>query len=361
MRQRLAASFFTVVALGALASFIPIPLAGGPRVARADDPAPPVDEAARKEEEEARKDDAARKIAELREDVRALQTLQALALDREQVRRLRACSRTAILARIEFEAERAVALQAEAEAFRKFLSEDEKDQGFAPLTEMETGRAKGRVEELEDGYALRLEAIAAEAKTSLTPAQVAVLDAGTTEFGRVRRKDGSPLGRAEEVFQEVRTLPEPEYRKRERGIAGAALTVLGAPRDTDRAAQMDRVVEFFRRYREAPEADLAKIREEAYAALFPGVKAQSIGRKLQEAHENLHPTPGAAGLWCANKAVAKALAGLAERLGPARVPPSPAPPASPDTSKPVAPGARTAPTPPVPTDPPPHSPERDSR
>jgi len=253
---------------------------------------------------------AALRAAELREEIRALETLRRVAPDAEQAEWMLHAARWLEKERSSFEARRAALLAEQQEAFRRFLVEDRADRGFTPAVERAAAEASVKEKELHEEWEVHVARMASAVREILRPDQEA-----TAEGRRERRNIDAnrPPCTVEDVqglLLRVRMLPEIDYRRREGQIAGFALRSPGIRAGADREAVIAALV----RFRAAREEDLPRLRGEIVADLFPGVRAAELVKQNGELKSPADEAPGRLGDLLGNRVAVPALEALLERL-----------------------------------------------
>ena len=251
-------------------------------------------------------EEAARRAADLREEIRALETLRRVRPSAEQAEWMLHAAGLLARERSATEARRDAILAEQREAFRRFLEEDHLDRGFTPEVEREAADASHRMKELQEGWERSVARLTAVVREILSPGQEDAVE------GRKERRGvdpNRPPATAEEVMSlllRARALPEQDFRRREGQIAGFALRSPGIHPGTTR----DQVVEALRRFRDAPEGELPRLRDDLVDSLFPGVRARELQKQVAELKRVGDEPPGRLGQFLASRSAVPALEAL---------------------------------------------------
>ncbi len=281
--------------------------------------------------DEARVEFLAEKATDLREEIRALETLRRATPTLDQAEWMLHAARFLARDRAELEARRAAILSEQREAFRRFLEEDEKDRGFSPGVERAAAVASGRMKDLEEAYEMRLSRITAAVRDLLTPEQETAVERRGDRRGAAPHRPPRTEDEVMSLLLRIRDLPETDYRRREGEFAAFALRSPGVNREVER----DEVVDAMRRFRAAKEEDLPGLRDGIVERLFPGVRARELQKQIAVLKQPEDGPPGNLGRMLECRVAVSALESVVRRLREGKATPVPGgdeapPPAPPD-------------------------------
>lgn len=285
---------------------IPFTLAAallGAAAARADDP----------------REEAERRNREMREEIRALETLRRIGPDAGQASWMLHAARLLARDRAAFETKRAAILSEQREAFRRFLEEDHLDRGFSPEVERAAAVASGKLKDLVEERDRSLARITAAVREVLTGDQQDAAENRAARRGSDPRKPPATVAQVHSMLLRIRVLSPVDFRRREGELAAFALRSPGVRRDASR----EDLLAAFREFRAAPEEDLPALRERICERLFPGVRAAELQKQVAALKRTEDEPPGELGRMLDCDAAVPAIEGLLKRLAAGRRDPDP--------------------------------------
>ncbi len=271
-----------------------------------------------------------RRNQEVREEIRALDTLRRVDPDLDQAEWMLHAARFLARDRAEFEAKRAAILSEQREAFRRFLEEDHLDRGFTPEVEKAAAVASARLKDLVEERERSLARITDAVREVLTDAQQGAAEGRRDRRGSDARKPPATVDQVHGMLLRIRMLSPVDFRRREGELAAFALRSPGVSRDATR----EDLVAAMREFRAAREEDLPALRERICGRLFPGVRAAELQKQVAVLKRPEGEPPGALGQMLDAPVAVPALEALVKRLAEGR---RDAPSAGPESDPPAKP------------------------